>query len=71
MGSCPSCNSKGEAHAIDGMGTFVCLNCGALVLWTPFRIELLLDDARKRFPELSTLPVTKWINANQHIKKET
>lgn len=68
MSCCPNCKSKGEATEVNSMNQYVCLNCGALLTLTPFRIELVMKDVRKRFPELAALPVKKW---NKAEAKET
>ncbi len=50
-GSCPVCGGR-SGYSIDGMGTHVCDQCGALFVASPFGPELISRDARERFPRL-------------------
>ena len=58
--TCP--HAEGYVTAEGGLAqNFVCARCGALVNNTPFGKELLLEDARDRFPELATqFDVERW-----------
>jgi hypothetical protein len=57
--TCP--HNNGYVTAEGGLSqNFVCTRCGALVNNTPFGKELIMRDARKRFPELSELDVEAW-----------
>ena len=50
-GSCPVCGGR-SGYSIDGMGTHVCDQCGALFVASPFGPELISREARERFPRL-------------------
>jgi hypothetical protein len=57
-----TCPHKDGYEGVDGGGgmNFICGRCGALVHLTPFGRKILIDDARKRFPESKSLKVDKW-----------
>ena len=58
---CPKCGSE---EFFDGSFLpetfFICCRCGALVQNNPFRIEIILDDARERFSEAKNYNVEGW-----------
>jgi len=57
---CPKCGC-GEGYEYDSGGTLVvCAKCGAL-LQMGLKVELVLEDARERFPEIADWHVEKWM----------
>jgi len=56
--------SHSSGYNIDDMETYICAQCGTVV--TPFGLEIVTDDARKRFPEFSHFEVEKWMEESKY-----